>query len=135
MSKALPGRKSISSQDVYNVRVRAYMLMRKLKSEGESLETYDFQKNKDNFNLMKSLDEITDDVVDISLTSAKDLYHSYLNDAKCSFHLFKFLDQIAQSDSGFTYNHCQDSKGNFTSFCWVTSHMRSHFERYHNIIS
>ena len=59
---------------------------------------------------------------------------SYVNDKKGSFTLLSYLEELASRDPGFTYNISTDASGEMTGFCWMTSIMRSHFERYHQCI-
>ena len=109
------------------------MLMKKLQSNGDLLHHMEFNA-QDKDELFKPLDEVTDDLFDDAVECAKEVYFSYLNDDKSHFKLFAYLDRLSSIDRGFTYNISTDSEGNMTGFCWMTSTMRSHFERYHNCI-
>ena len=133
MRKALPDRKSITSQEVYNVRVRALMLMKKIKAEGKTLESFDFKPDVEK-QMFTPLDEITHDFLDEAAKSAREIFYDYLNDDHCSFKLFKYLEGLAAVDVGFTYNISQNDNGKMTGFAWMTSVMRSNFERYHSVI-
>ena len=133
MRKSLPDRKSITSQEVYNVRVRALMLMKKIKAEGKTLGSFYFKPDIQK-QLFKPLDEITHDFLDEAAKSAREIFYDYLNDDHCSFKLFKYLEGLAAVDVGFTYNISQNDNGKMTGFAWMTSVMRSNFERYHSVI-
>ena len=133
MRKVLPSRKSISSQEVYNVRVRAKLLMKQISAEGKTLETFDFKPDIQK-QLFTPLDDITDDFLDEAAKSAKDVFYDFLNDDQCSFKLFKYLENLADIDVGFSYNISRNDKGELTGFAWMTSVMRSNFERYHSVI-
>ena len=133
MKKALPDRKCASAQDVYNVRMRALLLMKQLKSDGQELATFNFKPDNTKL-LFKPLDEINNDIINNCVTSTKEIYYDFLNDDKCSFSLFTYLDSLAEVDAGFTYNIAQNDAGQMTGFCWMTSVMRSYFERFHVVI-
>ena len=62
----------------------------------------------------------------------KKFYLSYLNDDRIPFKLFSYLDRLSSVHRGFTYNISTDNDRNMT--CWITSTMRSNFERYHGCI-
>ena len=133
MRKVLPERKSITSQDVYNVRIRALLLMKQIKAEGKTLETFDFKPDIQK-QLFKPLDEVSHDFLDEAAKSAKEIYYDFLNDEQCSFKLFNYLEGLSKVDVGFTFNISRNEKGDMTGFAWMTSVMRSHFERYHTVI-
>ena len=133
MRKALPDRKSITSQDIYNVRVRANMLMKKLQAEGKSLDQFDFKPDVSK-QLFTSLDDISDDFLDEAAKCAREIFYDFMNDSKCSFGLFQYLAKLSNADPGFTYDIAKDAEGKMTGFAWMTSVMRSHFERYHSVI-
>ena len=72
--------------------------------------------------------------MDEAVISAKELYLNYLNDSTHRFKLFQYLEALSDNDPGFTYNICHNTENKLTGFCWMTSVMRSHFERYHTIL-
>ena len=133
MKKALPNAKAISSQEVFNVRVQAKLLMRKLRSKGDYLKHMEF-KPTDRNELFSSLDNVTNDIFDEAVECAKEVYLSYMNDDKNNFRLFQYLDELASIDLGFTYSMSTDTNRNMTGFCWMTSTMRSSFERFSGCI-
>ena len=57
-----------------------------------------------------------------------------MNDDKNSFLLFHYFDKLASIDLGYTYIILNDSEGNMTGLYWMTSKMRSSFERFHGCI-
>ena len=129
MKQVLPGRKAIFPQEIYNVCIRAKMLMKDLQSKGQLLKHFIFKPDVTK-ELFTPLDELTDDIADVAVEAAREVYFSYLNDGNCSFKLFGYLGKLASMDSGFTYNISTDTDGNMTGFCWMTSVMRSHFEKF-----
>ena len=133
MRKVLPSRKSISAQEVYNVCVRAKLLMKQISAEGKTLETFDFKPDVQK-QLFTPLDDISDDFLDEAAKSAREIFYEFLNDDQCSFKLFRYLENLADIDIGFTYNISRNGKGEMTGFAWMTSVMRSNFERYHSVI-
>ena len=122
MRKALLSRKSITSQEVYNIRVRALVLMKKIKAEVKTLETFDFKPDVQK-QLFTPLDEISHDFLDEAAKSAREIFYDYINDDHCSFKLFKYLKGLAAVDVGFTYNVSQNDNGKMTGFAWMTSIM------------
>ena len=133
MRKALPNRKAIRPIDVCNVRIRANMLMRKIKAEGKDFNTFEFKPDVQK-ELFTPLDEITDDILDSAVVASREIYYNFLNDTSCGVSLFQYLKALAKVDIGFTYAVSRDSEGKMTGFAWMTSVMRSHFERYHSVI-
>ena len=116
MNKALPNGKAIISQENFNVRVRAKLLMRKLIRKGDYLKHMEF-KPTDRQELFTPLDNVTSDIFDDAVECAKEVYLSYMNDNKNSFLLFQYLDKLASIDLGYTYNISTDYKGNMIGFC------------------
>ena len=84
MRKALPNRKAITSRDVWNVRIRANMLMRKIKADGKDLNKFEFKPDVQK-ELFTPLDEITDDILDSAVVAAREIYYNFLNDTNCGF--------------------------------------------------
>ena len=103
MKKVLPARKYITAQEIYNVRVRANMLMRELKKKVQSLDEVDFKPDLSD-KLFKPIDEVVEDINDPVTESARDVYYSYLNDKKCSFKLFQYFDDLSMNQRSFM-NH------------------------------
>ena len=133
MKKVLPAGEAIYPQEVFNLRVRAKMLMKQLRSKKQMLNHIEF-KPSDKEELFKPLDQVTDDLFDDAVECAKEVYLCYMNDDKNNFNLFAYLDKLASVDRGFTYNIATDNDGKMTGFCWMTSTMRSNFERFHGCI-
>ena len=133
MKKVLPAGKAIYPQEVFNLRVRAKMLMKQLRSKKQMLNHIEF-KPGDREELFKPLDQVTDDLFDDAVECAKEVYLCYMNDDKNNFNLFAYLDKLASVDRGFTYNISTDSDGKMTGSCWMTSTMRSNFERFHGCV-
>ena len=79
MRKVLPSRKSISAQEVYNVRVRAKLLMKQISAEGKTLETFDFKPDVQK-QLFTPLDDISDDFLDEAAKSAREIFYKFLNE-------------------------------------------------------
>ena len=74
MTRALPNRKSVTSQDIYNVRLRAIMFMTQIKSEGKEIDKFHFNI-EDAERLFKLPDEIDDDFIDKCVSGAKVIYY------------------------------------------------------------
>ena len=96
MKKALPNGKSISSQENFNVRVRANLLMRRLRVNGDYLKHMEF-KPTDRQELFAPLDNVTNEIFDDAVECAKEVYLYYLNDEKtffCCFNIWTNLRQL-----------------------------------------
>ena len=70
--KVLPKGKAIFPQEVFNVRVRAKMLMKKLSSKGNCLHHMEF-KPTDKDKLFEPLDEETEDVFDQAVECSEEV--------------------------------------------------------------
>ena len=133
MKKSLPARKAINYLDIYNLRIRALMLIKKMKSENLDIDKFEFKPDMAEY-LFTPLDEVTDNILDNAAVCACELYYEFMNSDENSFTLFSFLESLASKDKGFTYDVAQDSNGKMTGFSWMTSVMRSNFERYNCVI-
>ena len=63
LTQALPGRKSISSQDVYNTRIRAKLLLHQLHLENKDYNSLEYDRTYID-SMLKGLDEESDDIID-----------------------------------------------------------------------
>ena len=63
LQKALLQRKCISADDVYNTRVRAKLLIRKIEENGNSIDTFQYNEDMD-LGLLRGLDDVTKDIID-----------------------------------------------------------------------
>ena len=90
MKHALPKRVSISAKNIYNVRVRANMLKKKLHMNNHSLVSFKFSPAIVS-DLFTPLDQATNYIACVAEV-AKDLYLSYINDEKGSFTFFSYLE-------------------------------------------
>ena len=79
MRKAIPYQKAITTLDVYNLRVCALMLMKKIKAEGKSLDLFDFKPDIEK-QLFTPLRKISDDFLDDAVKSAREVFYGFLND-------------------------------------------------------
>ena len=80
--------------------------------------------------LMKSMDNKTDDIMDETVHIVDEVFTEYLNDETCNMKLFGILETLGNKSSGFTYALCNDGDGKLSGFVWMTSVMRSNFEKY-----
>ena len=78
LQRTLPKRKYISSDDVVNARVKAKLLIKQIKSKGESIET--FQYNEDTaLGLIRGLDDVNSDFIDKAIQCSKEIFEDYLH--------------------------------------------------------
>ena len=129
VKKVLPGRKSISAQDIANIRVRARVILADIRKKGQTIDTYQFE-SKQIYNLANSIDSSTSDIVDKAITAIKEVYLEYLNDDTCSTKIYAILEKISNEDPGFTYNIAFDHNNIATGIVWMTSTMRSNLHRF-----
>ena len=132
LRKALPHCKCIHPRDVWNTRIRAKMLIRDIKRRGESIEIFNL-RIKNPTDLVKPLDDLTDDILDDTLVCAEEVFSEFINDDSCNSKIFAILEKLGRKD-GFTYNIAYDNSGKVTGIVWMTSVMRSNFERYSSSI-
>ena len=79
MKKYMPKRKAILPSNVCNIRVRAKMLMKDLQSKGQLLDHYQFKPDVAK-ELFTPFDQITEDIADKAVESAREVYFSYVID-------------------------------------------------------
>ena len=84
--------------------------------------------------LIKPLDDQSEDILDIASISATEIYYHYLNNTENSYKLFSYLEGLSKEDKGFTYSLSSNSENKLTGFVWMTSVMRSKFEKYHKVL-
>ena len=84
--------------------------------------------------LMKPLDEMTDDILDEAIHCVDDIYCSFMNEKSTDISLFRILESIGKISPGFTYAFSRDEDDRLTGVVWMTSVMRSNFERYSQFI-
>ena len=92
MKKALPNGKAISSQEIFNACVRAKLMMRKLRANGDYLKHMEF-KPTDRQELFAPLDNVTNEIFDDAVECAKEVYLSYLNDDNFFFSVVSIFGQ------------------------------------------
>ena len=115
LQRALPNRKYISADDVCNARVRAKMLMKQIKENGHSIET--FQYNEDvALGLLTGLDDVTEYIIDKAMQCSKEIFQDYLYDQNHKIKFMVILEKLASIDSDFIYNFCVDESNKITGF-------------------
>ena len=111
LQRALPKRKYISSDDVVNARVKAKLLIKQIKSKGESIET--FQYNEDTaLGLIRGLDDVNSDFIDKAIQCSKEIFEDYLHNPNHKIKFLAILDKLFTIDPGFTYNFCMGNEKN-----------------------
>ena len=110
----LPIRKDISSQDVYNTRMRAKLFRRKLIQNSGSIDNMQLEP-RDLNELCKPLDDITDDIMDESVACASEIISEYMN-GEGKMKLTCMLELIGLKCKGFTYNIAYDHEEDITDF-------------------
>ena len=79
LQRALPDRKYISADDVYNTRVRTKMFIKQIKENDHSIDV--FQYNEDvALGLLRDLDDVTEDIIDKVMQCSKENFQDYLYD-------------------------------------------------------
>ena len=63
LQRTLPKRKYISSDDVVNARVKAKLLIKQIKSKGESIKPFQFNEDTA-LGLIRGLDDVNSDFID-----------------------------------------------------------------------
>ena len=81
------------------------------------------------------MDNQTDYIMDETVHIVDELFTEYLNDETCNMKLFGILETLGKKSSGFTYALCNDGDGKLSGFVWMTSVMRSNFEKFSQYIS
>ena len=133
MKRALPKRKLVTHRDIANTRVRAKMLIKYIHKSGTTIDTFNYEHSMVN-GLTKSMDNITDDIIDDAIVCAKEVLHDYMADDSQRIKIIAMLERLGEIDPGFTYNLCMNKDNELTGFVWMTSVMRSNFQRFGNFL-
>ena len=77
--------------------------MKQIKVEGKTLETFDFSPDVQK-QIFTPIDNISDNFLDEADKSATEIFYYFINNDKCSFKLFNFLEGLSKVNVGFTFN-------------------------------
>ena len=101
LKRALPKRKLVTHRDIANTRVRAKMLIKHIHKSGTTIDTFNYEHSMVN-GLTKSMDNITDDIIDDAIVCAKEVLHDYMADDSQRNKIIAMLERLGEIDPGFT---------------------------------
>ena len=130
IEEAYPARKSISAQEIFNMKVRVNLLRDEMVATGKLAAT------KANFvHLFKGLDDEDSDIIDSASKHVHEMIRSVLSSTVHGWKLIALLKKMHEADPAFTYRVDRDDNGCPSGVVWQTPQMRANFERYGCFIS
>ena len=66
--------------------------MKTIKAEGKDLDRFEFKPDVQK--KFAPLDKITNDILDDAVVPAREIFYDFLNDSKCRFTLFQYIEAL-----------------------------------------
>ena len=118
LQRDLRKRKYIISDDVVNARIKVKLLIKQIKSKGESIKTFQYNEYIAH-GITRGLDNMNLDIIDKAIQCSKEIFEDYLHNLYHKINFLAILDKLGTIDPGFAYNFCMDNK-KITGFVGTT---------------
>ena len=127
--RCYPKAQYITSTGINNARLRAQMIVDDAILKG--VDPTDLSSFNKLSNLTKlKLDFNDAGIYDQALQASDNIFRGILNHCHGNNKVLNFLYQLSMHDKGFTYKIFFNSNNQISGFMWMTSSMRSNFERF-----
>lgn len=131
--RCYPSGQYITYTGINNARLRAQMIVDEARINNQDPTTLACSSKIQD--LTKRLDFNVDNILDKAVQASDNIFRGVLNTCEGNNKLLNFLYQLSLHDNGFTYKIFFNVRNEISGFMWMTSTMRSNFERFGSFIS
>ena len=133
LKRVYPGGQELNNDQINNARVRAQILVDDARAQGHDPTNIVSQSRITN--LIRKLDFDSENIFDKAVKASNNLFYGTLNCHDGNTKLLNLLYGLASHDKGFTYKIFFNINNKISGFMWMTSTMRSNFERFGTFLS
>ena len=133
LERCFPGGQSIDFDQINNARLRAQMIIDKARMNNQDPSS--LASLAKTTNITKSIDYDASHSLDKAVQACENIFYGIMNTCQGNNKLVNFLFQLASHDDGFSYKIFFNKKNEISGFMWMTSTMRSNFERFGSFLA